>query len=231
MTRDDAVAVERRAADFSRERLLAARERTWEAVRRIAAAIRPGMLEEDAYPLALRVIEELGGEKNWHRPWIRFGANTVKHCGVLSKSGARLGEDDIFFIDIGPVFDGYAGDAGDSYVTGADPERRRCRDDARRLFALSAARWREGVSGAELFRYAASEAERMGWVFNLKVKGHRISEFPHAVYFRGGIADVEFPPAPDAWIMEIQIRHPSEPFGAFYEDLLFDGPPDRASRG
>jgi len=31
---------------------------------------------------------------------------------------------------------------------------------------------------------------------------------------------LEASPSSGLWILEIQIAHPSEPFGAFYEDLL-----------
>jgi methionyl aminopeptidase len=49
---------------------------------------------------------------------------------------------------------------------------------------------------------------------------HRIADFPHAARTRGSIEGFEQTPAPNRWILEIQIRHPSKTFGAFYEDLL-----------
>ena len=59
-----------------------------------------------------------------------------------------------------------------------------------------------------------------GWQFNLDIKGHRVSDFPHAIYRAGDLGDFAQCPASGLWILEIQIAHPSRPFGAFYEDLL-----------
>jgi len=126
--------VERTRAGFSREALLAARAKTWEAVQRIAQSIRVGMPEEEAHGMARAILKEMGSAKNWHRPWIRFGLNTLKPYGVLSTRGVRLGGDDIFFVDIGPVWDGYEGDAGGTFVTGSSEEFRRCQADVKRLF-------------------------------------------------------------------------------------------------
>jgi hypothetical protein len=60
----------------------------------------------------------------------------------------------------------------------------------------------------------------MGWTLNWKVKGHRVSDFPHAIYKAGALGDFEGAPATGLWILEIQIAHPDRPIGAFYEDLL-----------
>ena len=60
----------------------------------------------------------------------------------------------------------------------------------------------------------------MGWVFNHHVKGHRVGDFPHAVHKPPALGAIGHVPAGDLWILEIQIRHPSRPFGAFHEDLL-----------
>ena len=59
------------------------------------------------------------------------------------------------------------------------------------------------------------------WALNLgQGQGHRIAEFPHAVHHRGKLAHFDRKPAADRWILEIALRHPTEPFGAFFEDLL-----------
>jgi hypothetical protein len=53
-----------------------------------------------------------------------------------------------------------------------------------------------------------------------KAAGHRIADFPHTARRRGSIEKLEYIPATNRWILEIQIRHPEKPFGAFFEDLL-----------
>ena len=58
------------------------------------------------------------------------------------------------------------------------------------------------------------------WVLNLDIKGHRVSDFPHAIYKGGKLGDLADTPNGGLWILEIQIAHPTRAFGAFYEDLL-----------
>jgi CDP-4-dehydro-6-deoxyglucose reductase len=47
-------------------------------------------------------------------------------------------ENDIFFIDIGPIWDGTGGDGGGTFVIGqaADPDMQRCADAAKQIFDL-----------------------------------------------------------------------------------------------
>ena len=46
---------------------------------------------------------------------------------------------------------------------------------------------------------------------------------PHAyIYGAGRLADFVQCPSTGLWILEIQIAHPVLPYGAFYEDILFD---------
>jgi hypothetical protein len=52
------------------------------------------------------------------------------------------------------------------------------------------------------------------------VRGHRVADYPHPSRQAGKLADLDGVPTPSLWILEIQIRHPTRDFGAFYEDLL-----------
>jgi Xaa-Pro aminopeptidase len=203
--------------------LLAQRVRTHEAITAIAAAIRPGMLEEEAVALANGILAERNMRRGWHKVNLRFGINTTLHFHSASRPGVVLGDNDIFFIDIGPVFEHWEGDGGDTFVVGQNAERVRCARDARAVFHATRRRWlADGLNGQALYQFAAAEAARLGWVLNLDMNGHRISDFPHAAIFKGSLAQVDFTPSAGLWVLEIQIRHPSEPFGAFFEDILLD---------
>ena len=126
-------------------------------------------------------------------------------------------EDDIFFIDLGVVWDGHEGDAGDTFVVGEDAEMQTCAQAARDLWHEVAGRWRdEGLTGEALYHYALARAAAMGWRLNWAVKGHRVSDFPHAIYKAGDLGGLETCPKTGLWILEIQIAHPTRPFGAFY---------------
>jgi Xaa-Pro aminopeptidase len=213
--------IEGRAPTFSVERFLAARERTLAAVAAIAEAVEVGMAEDEANDLARRMLAEAGLRRGWHRTVVRFGVNTTLNFHQRSAPGVVLQPDDVFFLDIGPVHDGYEGDAGATFAVGADPEMQRIADDVVAVFEATRDRWREGAeTGRQLYRTAAREAEDRGWVLNLDLTGHRLSEFPHRVHFPGNLDEIDFVPGPLLWVLEIQLRHPTRPFGAFYEDLL-----------
>ena len=203
-----------------------ARERSWAALHAIAARMHPGISEDEAKREALDVFQQLGCQKIWHPVLIRIGANTSKTWRQKSDPAVRLGQHDSYFIDLGLVFAGHEGDVGDTFVVGDAPQRQACADAARALFHEVAAAWRtQGLSGQALYAFAGERAAAMGWRLNHAVKGHRVSDFPHALHKGGELGTLDARPAAGRWILEIQLAHPSEPFGAFYEDLLDHTPP------
>jgi len=208
-------------ANYALESMRYAQVRTWEAVDAIAAAIHPGMRESEATAIGKQVLAELGMERIWHPLLIRFGANTLKTFKQRSEGDPVLAENDIFFVDMGVVWHGHEGDAGATYVVGADAEMAACAVAAKTLFQRVEAYWRETrCSGIELYDFAREQAESMGWLLNLDIKGHRVSDFPHAIYRAGDLGNFAERPGSGLWILEIQIAHPHKPYGAFYEDLL-----------
>lgn len=208
---------------FDPDLMQRARERTWAALRGIRERMLPGISEDEAKLAAGEVFRELGVERLWHPLLIRIGANTTKTYRQRSDTGVLLGENDSYFIDLGLVFDGHEGDVGDTFVVGRAPHRQACADAARTLFGEVAAAWRtQGMSGQALYAFADERASAMGWRFNHAIKGHRVSDFPHSVHKGGDLGDLDAAPTSGLWILEIQIAHPTEPFGAFYEDLLTD---------
>ncbi len=159
--------------------------------------------------------------RGWHGIHVRFGVNTLKQFGKPSEPGVKLLEHDIYFIDIGPVWQKWEGDGGESFAVGTDPDMHRAVHDVREVFDRVRNRWlAEKISGRDLYQYADEQARNLGWELNLEMSGHRLSDFPHAALHTGSLAEVEFTPSEGLWVLEIQIRHPQRPFGAFYEDLL-----------
>ncbi|PWK88502.1 M24 family metallopeptidase [Fulvimonas soli] len=198
-----------------------ARERSWAVLADIRGRMRPGLDEEQAKAMAAEVFRAHGVERLWHPPYIRIGPNTLKTYREPSDPGVRLGADDVFFVDLGLVFDGHEGDVGDTFTVGEAPRQQACAEAARALFDDVAAAWRtRGLSGRALYAYAGERAAAMGWRFNHAIKGHRLGDFPHAVHKAGNLGDLGAVPSPGLWVLEIQLAHPGEPFGAFYEDLL-----------
>ncbi len=206
---------------YSLEGMLHAKRMNWEAIAEMARRITPGMLESEARELGLAILKDLSMERIWHPLLIRFGENTLKTFKQRSEGDPRLGQNDIFFIDLGVVWDRHEGDSGATFTTGNDPEMQACAAAAKTLFDRVHDHWKNHqVAGPELYRYAEEQASAMGWVLNLDIKGHRVSDFPHAIYRAGDLGDFDECPNVGLWILEIQIAHPTRPFGAFYEDLL-----------
>ncbi len=206
---------------FSVSAMLIARDLTFEAVRHTAEQIRPGMNEVQARDLAEAILARMGMERLWHKIIVRFGVGTTHTFDEPLDADRILGVNDIFFIDLGVVWDGHEGDAGDTFVVGDDAEKLACAQAAKALWHEVAARWHDnGLTGEALYQFALSRAQSAGWRLNWEVKGHRVSDFPHAIYKAGSLGDLEIVPAPSLWILEIQLAHSTKPFGAFYEDLL-----------
>lgn len=206
---------------YSLEGMLHAKRMTWEAIGQIARQVKPGMQESAAREMGLEVLREMGMERIWHPLLIRFGANTLKTFKQRSDGDPLLQENDLFFIDLGVVWDRHEGDCGATFVVGDDAEMHACAAAAKSLFDQVHDHWQSHqVAGPELYRHAQERAQAMGWVLNLDIKGHRVSDFPHAIYRAGDLGDFAACPQVGLWILEIQIAHPTRPFGAFYEDLL-----------
>jgi Xaa-Pro aminopeptidase len=134
-----------------------------------------------------------------------------------------LQDNDVFFIDIGPIYGDTEGDAGETFVVGDDPEHHKAKADVRAIWEEVRARWfSTRASGQQLYEYAQQSTEQRGWKLNLDLSGHRLSDFPHSAHYDGSLADVDFRPSANLWVLEIAIAHPERPFGAFYEDLLLE---------
>ncbi len=217
----DQAVVEKTRKNFSVEKMLEIRARSQQAVERIAAQVKVGMLEEDANKIVVETLSDMGAEKAFHKPYIRFGSNTTITFDADSVPGVRLGEDDIFFIDIAPVWDGYEGDAGDTFVAGSNPEMKRCAVDAKKIFEAVAAKWKtDKATGVDLYDFAQKMAKDLGWELNLDLGGHRLGDYSSAEHYEGPLHEIAFHPSANIWMVEIHIRHPENKFGAFYEDLL-----------
>ncbi|MGN2246975.1 M24 family metallopeptidase [Frateuria sp. GZRR35] len=199
----------------------AARERSWAVLHDIRQRMQPGIGEEDAKAVAAEVFAQHGVERLWHPPIIRIGANTTKTYRQRSNPDVRLADNDIYFIDLGLVFDGHEGDVGDTFAIGNAPQHQACAEAARTLFGEVARTWRDdGLSGRALYDFASERAQAMGWRFNHAIKGHRLGDYPHSVHKGGDLGTLEGTPSAGLWVLEIQIAHPTEPYGAFFEDLL-----------
>ena len=75
-------------------------------------------LNQSVYDLA---FELFGIKKYWHKRIVRAGSNTLlpyRH----NPENFTIRENDILFLDFGPVFDEWEADFGRTYVLGSDPK-------------------------------------------------------------------------------------------------------------
>lgn len=210
-------------SEFNVDFLKQARDITLEIINEAALLIKAGMSEA----VTQKIIQDLQikkeAPKSWHPPQIRFGPNTLLPFGKVGVAQYLLKENDIFFIDIGPIYKGHEGDVGRAFAIGNDSEMHRCARDVETIWMKVREHWKQNqISGEELYHFAEKCALDVGnWKLNFqKANGHRIADFPHAAKQRGSIQEFMNKPLENRWILEIQTQHPTLPYGAFYEDLL-----------
>jgi len=192
------------------------------ALAEIASRVEVGMTETQANALALAVLTDFGAQTHWHLPIIRFGANSCKIYSEASDPAVQLQKDDIFFIDLGPVFQDHEADIGATFTVGEAPEHQACAAAVATIFQQVAEHWQAtGCHGDALYAFAEQQAHALGFVFNQQIKGHRLGDFPHRLYANGSLGDFKGSVRDGIWVLEIQIRHPSLPIGGFMEQVLF----------
>ncbi len=209
---------------YNKEDFRQAQRNGWEVLNALKKQIKPGMNEKDGRDAYAAILKDFGVEKNWHPPKIRFGPNSIKSFRELSDEDYRLKENDIFFLDVGPIINGYESDVGQTFLLGDDTPvlYSKIISDGEEIFKLTKAQFLErGLSGPELYDFADIEAKKRGWIIvGEGANGHRIGDFPHHVFFKGNLRTFQQKIIPDLWILEIQLRSPDMTFGAFFEDVL-----------
>jgi methionine aminopeptidase len=205
---------------FDLKKFYHARDVARDMAHELASKIKPDMVEDDAHELYKKICLKHGVEKNWHPAKLRFGPNTLKTFKEPSDP-YTLQDEDIFYVDIGPVIDGHEADYGETFVIGSNFEHKHVADCSKKIFDEVSEYWHKTKTrGPALYQWATTRAKEYGYYLNMGSDGHRIGDFPHHVFFKGAIIECDEELLPNAWILEIQLDHPKLKFGAFYEDIL-----------
>lgn len=202
--------------------------------------IQPGKLEseltEEIHALArLR----FGLRRHWHKRIARAGPNTLLtyHDDPPDR---RIGEDDVVYLDFGPVFDAWEADFGRTYALGADPAKHRLVEDIRAAFRRGKQLYQDtpDLTTGELYDFVAGLAGPAGWEFGAPTAGHLIGHFPHEraprdakrFSIRSGnelrLREPDDDGAARHWILEIHFIDRSRQIGGFFEELLTVDVPD-----
>lgn len=213
--------IEGTSAKFNLETYMEARKIARKIILLTASQVDVGMSEEDGMNILDQLFDNFGVEKKWHPHKFRIGKNTTKSFREKSEPGIILGENDIYFIDIGPVINGHEADFGQTFTTGQNPENSLIQKSSKDVFDEVQKLWKdEGLTGSELYLKAKAIADNKGYLLNTKMNGHRLGDFPHALFYKGKLQDFENKPVDNLWVLEILLKHKELEIGAFYEDIL-----------
>jgi CDP-4-dehydro-6-deoxyglucose reductase len=205
---------------YSLDGMLAAREQSVRALAAIVSQLKVGMTTAEALQMAAETLQAMGASHTWHPTYIRFGDDTVRTPRQGIDPQRQLRASDIAVVDLGPVWDGYEGDYGDTFVFGEHPLYHACVKALHEVFEETRQAWCAGLTGRELYDFAERSALAKGWQLERNLAGHRIADFPHALFGQDKLAELDIVPSEMVWVLEIQLCHPTEPVGAFFEDIL-----------
>ena len=199
--------------------------------------IRPGQTETDINDAIYALADETYGiRRYWHKRIVRAGRNTLAPYDE-NPPNLTVAEDDIVFLDLGPVFEEWEADFGRTYVVGTDPWKRKLCRDIEDSFAKGKRYFHErpDITCAELYQYVCQLARENGWEYGGPIAGHLIGVFPHEK-ISGDMVTLYVHPQNhtrmrtlDAngrqrhWILEIHFVDRARQIGGFYEELLTMG--------
>ncbi|MEV1291959.1 M24 family metallopeptidase [Pseudonocardia sp. NPDC049635] len=196
--------------------------------------IAAGATEQEVSDGVRDLARELFGiDRFWHKRIVRTGRNTLSPYRE-NPPDLTITDDDIVFVDFGPIFEEWEADFGRTYVVGDDPAKHRLAADLSRLWEDGRRRFleQEDVTGEQLYRYVLGRIAQAGWEHPETHAGHLVGEFPHERIEgdrRGSyITDGNTAPLRRTassgrvcrWILEIHIVDRAGGFGGFVEQLL-----------
>lgn len=196
--------------------------------------IRGGKLESElSTEIHALAKARFGLRRHWHKRLVRSGENTLLtyHDEALDR---RMGDDDIVYLDFGPVFEAWEADFGRTYAIGADPLKHKLVDDIAAAFRRGKELYLNtpNLTTGALYDYVAGLAAPAGWEFGAPTAGHLIGHFPHERMIgdpsRFSIRSGNDLPLrePDEngrlrhWILEIHFVDRARKIGGFFEELL-----------
>ncbi|UYQ95047.1 aminopeptidase P family protein [Chitinophaga horti] len=192
-----------------------------------------GQTEKDLNSRMYELAFELFGiHKYWHKRIVRAGINTLEPYDE-NPPNLMIREDDILFLDFGPVFEDWEADLGRTFVLGNNAEKLRLTRDIEEA-------WQRGceylhthphITGAEFYQYSVELARSYGWEFGGAIAGHIIGNFPHKEILGSEVENYVHPGNhqpmnepdkfgnPRHWIYEIHFVDRQLQIGGFYEQL------------
>ena len=179
-------------------------------------------------------FEKFGISDHWHKKIVRSGANTLATYGE-NPPDRIIQEDDILFIDFGPIVEGYEADLGRTYVLGNDATKQKLKNDVEKAWYEIQSWYQQKITlkASELFQYVVDTAGGYGWTFTGEIAGHIVGAYPHEQPLDPKSMELDIHPDNhndmfllDAngnerhWILELQFIDKEKKIGGYFEQLL-----------
>jgi Xaa-Pro dipeptidase len=195
----------------------------------------PGQTEKELSDRLQDLAFELFGiEKYWHKRIIRSGKNTLLPYSE-NPPNLTIQDDDILFVDFGPIFEKWEADIGKTYAIGDDARKIKLSkdvelvwDEVRDYYIAN----KETITGAELYAFVMKVTKEYGWAFGHTMAGHLVGKFPHDVIPGDKVINyicadnpepmsLKYPNGAERfWILEIHLIDKANEIGGFYEKVL-----------
>ncbi|MGC4103380.1 M24 family metallopeptidase [Ferruginibacter sp.] len=197
--------------------------------------IKPGRSEAQLVSeITQLAAEKFGITQHWHKKIVRAGSNTLATYSD-DPTDRIIEENDIVFVDLGPIVDGYEADMGRTYVLGNDAVKLQLKQDVENAWyeIQSWYKKQNAVKAADLFKMAVDKAKNSGWEFTGVIAGHIVGKYPHEQPADPKSWELDIHPEnhddiflKDAegnkryWILELQFIDKEKNIGAYFEQLL-----------
>ncbi|MEP6618982.1 MAG: M24 family metallopeptidase [bacterium] len=194
-----------------------------------------GKLESELSKEVVDLAKDVFGiEDYWHKKIVRTGPNTMQPFDG-NPPDRLIQENDILFLDFGPIVEGWECDLGRTYVLGNDPLKLKLKSDVEGAWQEARDWYRQQTSltGAEFFTYVMDLTKRYGYEFGNVIAGHLVGRFPHEQPDDPNDLCFDIHPQNHSsillldkhgntrnWILEIQFVDRANNIGGFFEQLL-----------
>ncbi|KAL3142258.1 hypothetical protein ABBQ38_002600 [Trebouxia sp. C0009 RCD-2024] len=182
--------------------------------------LKPGTTETDIDKQVFKLTEaEYGTRKHWHQRLPRIGQNTI-HPIYEKVPDLTLKEDDIAYVDLGPVFGDIEADFARTYVLGHDEEKHKLNAALAEVFKVCKQHYlaNPSTTGADFFAFVRKTCTEAGYEYaNPNYCAHLVGKWSHDQEFGDAPEHYACPacstpmdaPGPDGqqrmWILEIHL--------------------------
>lgn len=171
---------------------------------------------------------------HWHKKIVRAGANTLATYSD-NPPNRIIQEDDILFLDFGPIIDRYEADLGRTYVLGNDLMKLKLKNDVEKAWYEIQAWYQQQkkLKASAIFQLAIDKAKEYGWTFTGAIAGHIVGKYPHEQPADPKSWELDIHPENhndifllDAngqkrhWVLELQFIDKEKKIGSYFEQLL-----------